>query len=362
MIYQKGKKIEKIKHIYIHTPFCIKKCKYCDFYSEQIKINFVDLYIKALIKEIDFQKEYIDYKLKSIFFGGGTPYLLGLKNLEKLLLKFKNSISKNTEISIELNPYHFIDNKKLFSDLLNIGFNRFSIGVQTFDRSILKEIARIVPKNFDEFLEKNNNLNLNIDFMFGIAKQNLNSLKNDLKNILTIKPKHISFYLFTVPEHLYKGIPNSKIQEKMYYLIKNTLKNNYNHYEVSNYAKKNYECIHNQAYWKRKTYLGFGASAHSFIKNKTNEYRYSNISSYLEYIKNPSGIKNIESLSVEEKNNEKILLGLRLLNQGLNLSFINSEISNLIKEKYLSLKGSKIYIPENKLFLIDEITSRILSD
>lgn len=359
MIYQKGKKIEKINHIYIHCPFCISKCAYCDFYSEKINTKFVNCYVEKLIYEFNLFSNYVE-QIKSVYFGGGTPYLLNIKNLEKLLSLFKSKLNPKAEISIELNPYHFNDDKNFLKNLENIGFNRFSIGVQSFDQKILKNLNRVVPDKFIEFLEKNNKKNISLDFMFAVPGQTINRLGSDLNIILKLKPKHLSFYLFTPPKNTNFIVPKISAQEKMYFLIKNKLKE-YEHYEVSNFSLKNHESIHNLAYWQRKTYLGLGAAAHSFVKNKNNEIRYSNPASYIEYIKNPLKIFEQETLDEKTKLNEKIFLGLRLLNKGVKNLFISKEVSVLIKEGMLFLEHDNLYISKDKIFLIDEITSRIIS-
>lgn len=359
MIYHKDKKIENINHIYIHCPFCLSKCSYCDFYSEEIDPNYVNSYVDKLIEEFLFFRDYIR-DIKSIYFGGGTPYLLGIKNLERVLNFFTASLSSDCEITIELNPHHYNHDNNFLENLKSIGFNRYSLGIQSFNKKLLKKLNRIVPENFLEFLEKNHNKNISLDFMFAVPSQTLKDLDAELDLILKLKPKHLSFYLFTPPKNTNFVVPKIPIQEKMFFLIKEKLKD-YSHYEVSNYALKNYESIHNLAYWERKTYLGFGASAHSFVICNNKGIRYSNPCSYLDYIKNPMQIEFQENLDEKAINNEKIFLGLRLLNQGVENLFINKEINSLIKEGVLIKTKDKIFVKTDKLFLIDEITSRIIS-
>jgi len=359
MIYQKAEKIEKIKHIYIHIPFCKKKCFYCDFYSEPVNSNVYFKYTLTLIKELNLYYDFLNKNLKSIYFGGGTPYLLNLNNLKKTVYSFKNFIDNKTEITIELNPYNFIDNKNLIFDLSNIGFNRFSIGVQTFDTNISKSINRLIPTDFDMTLKKLNKFNINLDFMFGIKNQTIKTIKQDLNLIKEIYPTHLSYYLFTVPKKI--KTPSITTQEAMYSIITNSLKKHYIHYEVSNFSKhKKYFCKHNLAYWNRKRYLGIGAAAHSFVKHKSKELRYSNISSYSIYIKDFRKINMIEKLTKKQIFYEKILLSLRLLKKGVDTRMIKQDLKPL--KSFLDLKNKKATIKENKIFLIDELSSFIISD
>jgi len=360
MIYQKGEKIEKIKHLYIHIPFCKKKCFYCDFYSESVATKFYKLYTDKLIEELKIYEPFLNQKLQSVYFGGGTPYLLNISNLKKIIFFLRNYLDFNkTEISIELNPYNFLKEKSVVYKLSDIGFNRFSIGVQTFNQDIAKSINRLVPVDFHKTLIKLNNFNLNLDFMFGIGKQTLKSLDYDIKLSKEIQAKHLSYYLFTVPKTI--KTPSNSTQEKMYQLIINSLKNDYIHYEVSNFSlNKNYYSKHNLAYWTRKHYLGIGAAAHSFVKYKNSELRYANIASYKIYLNAYDKINMLEHISKNQILTEKIFLGLRLLKKGLNIKLVKDKLKPL--KNFLYLKNNKVFIKENKIFLIDEISKFLISD
>jgi oxygen-independent coproporphyrinogen-3 oxidase len=218
--------------------------------------------------------------------------MLGMDNLKRIMSKLKPYINKKTEISIELNPEHLEKKQKtILKNLENLGFNRISIGVQTINKKILKKIERNYEKEeliktIDEIRKRK--ITLSLDFMFGLPSQSIKDLKNDLDFVKQIMPEHISFYSFTPPDRykLVKECASDELSCKMFDLISSELgKSIYKHYEVSNFCLGSKKCSHNMAYWQRRSYIGLGAGAHSFDKNK--KTRSWNKQDIISYIKHP---------------------------------------------------------------------------
>ena len=283
--------------IYIHIPFCIRKCYYCDFTSYTNKFSKVDEYIKKLIEEIN-EYELSKYNITTIYIGGGTPSSIDSKYIIKILNEIKNKIYRNEtkwediEITIELNPGTVTKNK--LQDYKKAGINRLSIGLQSTNNEILKTIGRI--HNYKDFLNIYELIkevgfeNYNIDLMIGLPNQKIQDIKKDLKEILKLNPNHISVYSLIVEEDtaikdlIDKGkikLPDEETERQMYWYIKNNLElKGYKHYEISNFAKSGKESKHNLNCWKQKGYIGIGLSACSFL----NKERYGNENDISEYL------------------------------------------------------------------------------
>ena len=364
--------------VYIHIPFCIRKCNYCDFTSFADCFNEVDNYISALEKEIKLSVESNKIKGKqvhTIFFGGGTPSTLSIKHIEKILKTIKKyfDVSKNCETSIEINPATKID----FIGLKALGFNRISIGVQTFDDKQLSFLGRLHNSNTAEhtILEAKKHFdNVSIDLMYGFPKQTFKSFEYNVDKAISLEVKHISAYNLIYHEGTKidtmiidgKCSPLSdNLENKMYdMLCSKLIENGYNHYEISNFAKPNYECKHNQNYWDRGDYIGFGLAAHSTLS----EIRFSNTTDlqiyflHLEINKVPIFEK--EVLTEENIYVEKIFLGLR--SRGINEKLLNKKQFETIKfciDRDLIAKKDNTYILTSKSkFISDAIITTILND
>jgi len=272
--------------IYIHIPYCLKKCNYCDFVSEPISCASVspDAYANGICDEIlEKSKVYRNnYYVDSIFFGGGTPTAIGCDLIGRILLCVKNNfiVSDDAEISIEANPETV--KEKYFSVLKCLGFNRVSMGVQSLDDKVLSILGRV--HNSDKAREAFKIIrdagfdNINLDLMLGVPGQSFEVFKKSLDEVIEMDPEHISFYGLQIEEGTafyddYRSgkidIPDWEENRKMYRYAVDTLKfQGYHHYEVSNAAKPGKECRHNMKYWTMKPYLGFGPAAHSFIDGK----------------------------------------------------------------------------------------------
>ena len=322
--------------IYIHIPFCKKKCSYCDFISFSCYEKWEEEYVNCIIEEI--MKKEIEGKFKevsTIYIGGGTPSIIDSKNIIKILETIKNrfNITENTEITIEVNPGTVT--KEKLDDYKKAGVNRISIGLQTTHNRILNLIGRI--HSYEQFIETYDLVqkvgfeNINVDLMLAIPTQTESELIESVKKVIELNPNHISLYSLIVEENteLEKMIfseaielIDDKTERKMYWKTKSLLeKNGYNQYEISNFAKKGYESKHNLDCWNQEEYIGFGVAAHSYINNK----RYSNIENlekYIELIKNKkiNDIININEIQNREiKAKEFMMLGFRKI-EGVSIS------------------------------------------
>ena len=316
---------------YIHVPFCRQKCFYCSFVSFACP-ELIQQYLDALGKEINLN--YHGENLKTIYIGGGTPSILEPKQIEKILLPLK--FSKNTEITIELNPEHI--EKKYLIKLRNLGVNRLSIGCQSFDEEILKKIGRKhSPKDVEFVVQTAQDTgfkNISLDFIYGLPSQTLQSFKDDLKHAKTLGIQHISLYGLKIDEGCYfyknppKNIADEDLQADMYLSAIETL-TEFEHYEVSNFALKGFESQHNLNYWNNEGYYGFGAAAHGY----ENGERYSNTGNLRNYIQNPFEKSSRHRLSNQEKLEEEIFLGFRRMS-GVNIEKTNQKFGINFDEKY----------------------------
>ena len=376
--------------IYIHIPFCKQKCEYCDFISYSQKENLVEKYIIALIKSIEYSKKNLNmknYKVNTIYIGGGTPSFINSKYIIKIIEKVREcfNVSKNAEITIELNPGTVNEEKVI--DYKNAGINRVSIGLQAVQDNLLKMLGRI--HTFEEFentydlIVKNNFKNINVDLMLGLPNQTIENIEESVQKIISLNPNHISVYSLIVEEgtpierKITNGIlnlPEEDLERKMYYKVKELLeKNNYNHYEISNFAKKGFESKHNMNCWNQEEYLGFGLASHSYFENK----RFSNIENLDEYIKNieeNNFDKNIivhEIQSEEAKKKEYMLLGLRKI-EGVSISkfeqkfrihplfYFRFEISKLEEENLIEVDLDNIKLTKRGLDLANIVWSEFI--
>lgn len=364
--------------IYIHIPFCKRKCYYCDFVSYDNKEEKIEIYIDTVIQEIEdtalnFTKEHI---VNTIYFGGGTPSFLESKYIKRILESIRKNfnILPEAEITLEVNP-GTADEEKIKTYQM-CGINRLSIGLQTSSDSLLLSIGRI--HTYSEFLSVYNLArkvgfnNINVDLIFGLPNETLEDVKKDVENIIALNPEHISTYSLivedgTLLEKMLNDnkskiinikdakskefkLPDENIEREMYWYIKNTLeKNGYKQYEISNFSKTGYESRHNTNTWKQKEYLGFGASAHGYI----NKVRYSNKKILSEYIFNFKN-KNIEEkLDREGTLKEYMMLGLRMID-GISISefeknfsinpllYFRFEISKLVEKELLEVDLDRI--------------------
>lgn len=266
--------------IYVHIPYCIQRCTYCDFATyEQSKILPPTDYTELLLREIKFKKDFFlsdkeFRKIDTLYFGGGTPSLFAIKDIVQIIDALASAgypLSPDAELTMELNP-GTVDEAKL-NDYLKLGFNRFSVGAQTFNAAHLKRVHRehsVEDTIKTLHLLKNYNLNYNFDLLFGVPFQTIEELEHDLSQAMEIRPPHVSPYYLTVPEGhpLSKNRPIEDDQMIMFEKIEKTLESaGYLRYEISNYALSGYESKHNYLYWSDQEYWGIGLSSHSYLKS-----------------------------------------------------------------------------------------------
>lgn len=360
--------------LYIHIPFCIKKCLYCDFLSVPYNESLAKAYTDALCKELILKKGFAG-ELKTVYIGGGTPSILPEECFRELFncLKDNFKFSDSPEITVEANP-GTVDKSKIGA-MLSLGVNRLSIGVQSFNDAELKTLGRIHTS--DEALKaietiKNSGINnFSVDLIYGIPGQTLDSWKKTLSKAAGLSPAHISSYELT-PEKdtpLYGLIqsggikmPDEDLVLSMYdYAIDYLASKGYEHYEISNFALHGFRCLHNLNYWEREEYISAGAGAHSFIKG----FRSKNTDAIIKYIEDLHKGKIPEAESVEIKRDdaikEFIFLGLRKTEGislakaeefGLNLPGVCRE---LIEDAYLEINGDNLKLSRKGLVIANAI-------
>ena len=352
-------------YIYIHIPFCTSICSYCDFPKVLYNKTYINNYLDNLEKEI--KKRYKNETVKSIFIGGGTPTSLSISELERLFNIIKIfKLDNNYEFTIESNIESLsIDKIKLLKEH---GINRVSLGVQSFNKDILKDLGRKHRKEdikkIVNLLKNNSINNISIDLIYGV-NNDINIVKEDIDLFLSLDIPHISCYSLIIEDNTIYGINNREyidedIEYKMYNYIENTLKNNgYNHYEVSNYARPGYKSIHNINYWNNGSYYGFGLGAVSYINN----YRITNTKNLTKYLKGEY-LKDQIYENKEIRISNSLILGLRKVS-GINIDSFNKEyninildlynIKDLIKEEKLLINNNRLYINPKYFYLSNDI-------
>ena len=348
--------------IYIHIPFCVKKCNYCDFISFSNRDNLIKGYVETLKKEIE-KFDFSEYIVTTIYIGGGTPSYIDEKYMLEILSLLKeklvnNSISwKNIEITIEVNPGTVT--KKKLEIYKESGANRLSIGLQSTNNRLLNQIGRI--HTFKDFLDTYNLAkevgfdNVNVDLMIALPNQSIKDIKESLEEIVSLNLNHISVYSLILEEGtlLEKQIDEGKIElpsdeeeRRMYWYVKDFLElHGYNHYEISNFSKEGKESKHNLNCWNQEEYIGFGLASHSYIDG-IRFCNTSNLEKYIENINNNNLDKNREIEEKQEKEDEEkefMMLGFRKID-GVDIS--------KFKEKY----------QENPLFLFRKELDKLVNE
>lgn len=312
--------------VYIHVPFCVRKCYYCDFLSAPANAQTKKNYVDRLLTEIEQEAEnYRDFQVVSVFFGGGTPSILETKDTARIMSTIKACfcVSTDAEITSEINP-GTADEEKL-KEYKKMGFNRLSIGLQSTEEEELKKLGRI--HDYRDFLvvyeaaRKAGFENINVDVMAALPGQSVESYKRTLERVLSLSPEHISAYSLIVEEgtpffewYGEKGnpglLPEEETEREMYEVTEQILGGKgYHRYEISNYAKEGFECRHNTAYWVRQDYVGFGTGAASLIGRE----RFQNKRNLSEYLEGDFTKEERQILTKEECMEEFMFLGLRLV-------------------------------------------------
>ena len=360
-----------MRAVYIHIPFCNSICSYCDFCKFLNYENWTEPYLKALKEEIN--EYYEGDKVKTLYIGGGTPSALKEEYIDKLfnILKvFK--LKENAEITFECNVNDITEEKLITLKKHNV--NRLSVGVESFNKYNLKFLNRKHDKK--QIIEKINLCkqygfdNINVDLIYALPTEDMFILMKDISCLLKLDVEHISTYSLIIEENT--ALHNKKVKNideeldsKMYkYICKKLKKKNYIHYEVSNFAKEGKESKHNLTYWDNEEYYGFGCGAHGYINNM----RYENTRSLSKYFDKQFRLEEF-LVSIQEEMENEVILGLRKL-KGISISKFKEKYDKDIREvfninkaielSYLEQKGDYLFIPEDKIYIMNEIINIIM--
>ena len=375
--------MKKELELYIHIPFCVKKCKYCDFLSAASGSELRESYVESLCKKIRNYRELAKaYHVVSIFLGGGTPSVLDSRQTERIFRAIYDTflVDADAEITTELNPGTVTEEKlEVYKEM---GINRLSIGLQSVNNQELCMLGRIhTYEDFKETYELARKVgfdNINIDLISAIPGQTIESWAETLRTIAELNPEHISAYSLIVEEgtpfyEIYgedrSGLPDEEDERQMYQDTQKLLDEyGYHRYEISNYAKAGYECRHNIGYWSRKEYLGIGLGASSLL----NEERWTEIADLKEYIKSDRNQKeNLEKLDVIAQMEEFMFLGLRKI-EGVSkeifkLSFgqeiekvYGTVIDKMCVRKLLEVNGDYIRLTESGIDVSNYVMSEFI--
>lgn len=377
--------------IYIHIPYCVTKCPYCDFNSYGVGSDFPENdYTNSILRELEFYRNDLSgTELTSIFFGGGTPSLFDPRNIEKIISKIYDitNSSQNLEISLEVNP-KTADLDKL-KGLRAAGINRISVGIQSFSERKLKFLGRInSPKDSRQILRdivEAGFENYSMDLMYGTKDETLSEWERDLNEALSFDYPHISAYCLTIEDGTEFGrryslgklkLPSDDRLTKFITYTTDFLENSgYCQYEISNYAKEGSECSHNMLYWRGESYLGVGAGAHShFAKTDSNQWgeRWANLRDPSTYMKSiQEGNKPLDFKEVLKRNEavqDNVLMGLRL-NDGIDLSELEKKfqliadkdkIGCLVKDGFLESRESSFRLTKKGNLLSNAVILRFV--
>ncbi len=366
MVNKKGKS----KALYIHIPFCLKKCSYCSFVSFPLEKteSIVEQYLSKLEDELDI---WTGNKIGTIYFGGGTPSLLDCDLLKKLFyaINTKLNCSCVKETTIESNPAT-IDYKKLMN-YKSLGINRISLGCQSFVPKTLSLLDRVhkVKDNYISLdnIKKTGFENVSVDLIYGIPGQTLNQFKKELEKLAKLDVNHISLYALSIENKTefyknynagkYDKINNDVVADMYSYSIEYLKSKKYYQYEISNFAKDGFECLHNKTYWQNEQYIGIGVSSCGYIDG----VRYKNIDNIYEYINSnfelEQQVEYKEQLTTPKKEGERIILGLRM-NIGVDLTAVEQ---NLFGQKlYQFVDTGLLSVNNNHIELTNK--GRVLSN
>jgi putative oxygen-independent coproporphyrinogen III oxidase len=377
--------------VYVHIPYCVKKCPYCDFNSYGVGKRIPEReYTEAILKELDFYRGLIEGSpLSSIFFGGGTPSLFSPESIGKIIsnvLEVTSPLS-SIEVSLEINP-KTVGLEEL-KGLRDVGVNRISVGVQSFSERKLKLLGRINTSDDSrrilEDVIKAGFENFNLDLMFGVSFETLDEWRVDLEKALRFNTTHISAYLLTIEDDTEFGalytagklsLPDEDTLTDMLFFTSDFLEDaGYRQYEISNFAKPEFACRHNLLYWKGESYLGLGAGAHSHISSDRFDHwgtRWANLKNPDVYMKTVLDERKplafTESLQREEALEDKVLMGLRL-QEGISLINIkerfgrklrSDKLDSLLANGFIEFSNNLLRLSKKGMLLSNELIIRVL--
>ena len=358
----------KMPGIYIHIPFCKKRCTYCDFYTE-VAPKLIPLLVDSICKEIEIRADYLaSNQIDTIYFGGGTPSILKPEQFSAIFsaIYATFSVSDNAEITFESNPDDL--SVRFFESIKHLPFNRISIGIQSFDDEDLKRINR--RHNGNQAVEAVQNTqqagfdNISIDLIYGLPYQTIEKWEKQLDMALSLNVQHISSYGLTYEEgtklweQREKGevipVDEDTMNEMYLLLVKKMKEKGFDAYEISNFAQKDFRSKHNSSYWKQLPYIGLGPSAHSYnIMGR--QWNIASIQGYINAVENNLTFYETENLSVFEKFNDYVMVSLRTA-EGVDLEYIEKEfgsefMSECIENSQSFIDSSNLIVSDKKLIL-----------
>jgi len=371
--------------LYLHIPYCKSRCGYCDFHTSTC-MDDQEAYVDALCQELKQRQDYLPQpELSTIYFGGGTPSLLSQEQLSRIFDTIQQyyHIKADAEITLEANPDDI--NEALVRFLRRLGFNRLSIGIQSFDDVDLKTIGRRhnAAQAIDavRLAQKSGFQNISIDLIFGLPKQNLEKWQKNLEQAFSLNIQHISSYNLIYEEGtpFYKKMKKGLLEEiddessfSMYQMLIETAEaNGFIHYETSNFALPNYHSIHNSNYWKGQAYLGIGAGAHSY-NGKSRRWNISDNSQYIKGINTNHPFFEIEAIDHTTAYNEFIMTGLRTM-WGCSLTVLEERFGTemlhycmqcalpFLSTQQLLIKDNVLTIARDSFFISDQIMSELMA-
>ena len=378
--------MKKKLSLYIHIPFCARRCGYCNFVTFVEKENYMFDYVDCLIKEMKtYSKKTQDYVVQSVYVGGGTPSYLHSGLMLKIFKALKENFHflRNAEITIEANPNSLTIEK--LEEYRACGVNRLSIGAQSCNNHILKDIDRL--HNFEDFkmalelAQAKGFENISVDMLLGLPKQKKRDVIKMLKYLVSHEVKHISAYslilergtaMFNKVSSGKVNLPSEDATVEMYNAVYKYLnKKGFKRYEVSNFAIPDYECIHNTVYWTMAEYIGLGVAAHSFFGGE----RFANTSNLDDYIvkieNKKSPVVDKEKLTLTEQKEETIMLSLRT-SKGINIETFNykfncnllqdkqNEITFLLNNRFIVIERGFLRLAENAFYVLNSVVQKLI--
>lgn len=370
--------------VYIHIPFCKKKCHYCDFYKT-LDTGMAEKFLKALGTEIILQKGYLEQNnVETIYFGGGTPTVLTAIQMEAILENLYDTfdVSEDAEITIEANPDDI--DKRYVKDLKKAGINRISLGIQSWNDRVLKQLNR---RHTAEEAEKALHAilaagieNISADLIYGIPGMTAKQWTADLQRTMSYNIKHLSAYHLTIePGTVFgkmkeagelKEIEEEESENQFNILTRICTKNGFIQYEISNFCKDGYYSVHNTNYWKQQPYLGLGPSAHSY-RGETRQWNVSDLSEYLKSLDKNEIPFTREMLTARDLYNEYVMTSLRTM-WGINLDFVEENINKesrdylnnlatrFVKYGMITRNGNQLLLTDQGKMISDNIISELM--
>ncbi|HDZ41003.1 MAG TPA: radical SAM family heme chaperone HemW [Bacteroidetes bacterium] len=370
--------------VYIHIPFCKKKCHYCDFYKT-LDTGMAGRYINALEKEMVLQKDYLENnEVKTVYLGGGTPSVLTAVQIREILEKLNDVfvVSENAEITMEVNPD---DISRIYArDLKKAGINRISLGIQSWDDRILEFLNRrhsaAMAKEALQDITASGIDNISADMIYGIPGMTLRQWKEDIQQTLDMDIKHLSAYHLTIEKDTVFGkmkmagelkeIKEEESEKQFNVLTDTCRKKGFIQYEISNFCRDGYFSVHNTNYWRQEPYLGLGPSAHSY-NGDSRQWNIANLQAYLKSLDQDKIPGTVEILSLKDKYNEYIMTSLRTM-WGINFDLVEEKINKesrdylnnlatrFVKYGMMTKKGNQLMLTDQGKMISDNIISELM--